>query len=270
VNALHESRNVLRLKYVSAKEHAGSSGSHDAAHYVEDLLIGSGAAATQHQDGYGAAIDDLVHTFRIAGVLRLDHVGAEFGRNPRVQQKPLRIPGILDSRPPRYRLHNQGKTELLTFPRGSSHTLDFVSVKIRIAAADDQKHNDGVRSVAKSFLGARYQTTAEGATGNLAGGAEGGRPVEPGNQAGQVFAGRSFGDMSHHAQVEEQSVSSAFDESGNLAARVYRSRDGPEHQGVIKCDDEAAAAWVQDAAEASRFTVLRHLSSSETIHYTKI
>jgi len=64
--------------------------------------------------------------------------------------------------------------------------------------------------------------------------------------------------MPHHAEIQEQGISLAFDETSDLGVRLFRSCDRSMDERMIEGYDQAAAIRPQNTAQANLLSVLTH------------
>lgn len=259
MQAMHEVGNVFCLKDVAAEKYPGGSGTHDVTRHGEDGFVGSSAAAAQDQDRNGAGFHYLAHGGRIAGEFGFDYVGAELECDAGVQQQPLEVLGIAQGFATGKGFDNQRDAKVFALPGNHAYPADFIPLEIRVAAADYKECDNGVGSGAQRVLGMGEQAATEFRYGIFAGGAEGGGPIKPGDQAGQVGCIR--GGLLYQteiAEVEQEGIGLAFDEVGNLICWLPGAGNRAENKRVIEGNDQAAARRTEDTAEANVFSVLTH------------
>src|SRR5215207_5424589 len=105
---------VIRLPDVPAVDDALGASVERAARRLQNDLWIRRAYAAEHEDRHRAPLDHLAHSLRIAGVSRLDGVGAELRGYAGAEREQLRVALVLDTGAPQHRFDDDGDRGELT------------------------------------------------------------------------------------------------------------------------------------------------------------
>jgi hypothetical protein len=170
-----------------------------------------------------------------------------------MQHEPLWVTWVLDLRTAGHRLHNQRQAQPLALSGNFRVARNLTSLEFGIAGTNHEEGNHRVSAASNGVFRTGYKATPKRARRT---GCKSGRPVEPGDEGWHIPRRTGLCEVSNHAKVEKNGISSGIHEALNLFPWIFCPRNWTVNERMVKGDYKTAMVGVEETIKANLLSVM--------------